>query len=101
MIAHACSDVSDFAIPSTSAHHTSPSMELSRQEYWTGLPFLLPGELPNPGIKLTSPALAGKFFTTEFPGKPITMITIVVINSSQYVYNLYLHISYVYLLITV
>ena len=101
MIAHACSDVSDFTIPSTAAHHTSPSMELSRQEYWTGLPFLLPGELPNPGIKLTSPALAGKFFTTEFPGKPITMITIVVINSSQYVYNLYLHISYVYLLITV
>ena len=41
-------------------------------EYWSELPFLTPGELPNPGIKptsLTSPALAGRFFTTSAPGK--------------------------------
>ena len=46
------------------------SMELSRQEYWSGLLFPSPGDLPDPGIKPTSPALAGGFFTTELPGKP-------------------------------
>ena len=41
-----------------------------RQEYWSGLPFPSPGDLPDPGIKPTSPALAGGFFITESPGKP-------------------------------
>ena len=44
-----------------------------RQEYWSGLPFPPPGDLPNPGIELTSPAslaLAGGFFTTVPPGNP-------------------------------
>ena len=48
-------------------------MSFPRQEYWSGLPFTSPGDLPDPGIKpesLTSPALAGGFFTTEPPGKP-------------------------------
>ena len=45
-------------------------MEFSRQEYWTGLPFSPPGDLPNPGIEPVSPALAGKFFTIAPPGKP-------------------------------
>jgi len=40
-------------------------MGLSRQEYWSGLPFPSPGDLPNPGIEPMSPALAGGFFTTE------------------------------------
>ena len=40
----------------------------SRQEYWSGLPFPSPGDLPNPGIKPTSPALASGFFTIELPG---------------------------------
>ena len=42
----------------------------SRQEYWSGLPCLPPGNLPDPGIEPTSPALAHGFFTTEPPGKP-------------------------------
>ena len=45
----------------------------SRQEYWSGLPFPLPGDLPDPGIEPmshVSPALIGRFFTTEPPGKP-------------------------------
>ena len=42
---------------------------ISRQEYWSGLPFPSPGNLPNPGIKPMSLALAGRFFTTESPGK--------------------------------
>ena len=44
-------------------------MGFFRQEYWSGLPFPPPGDLPNPEIKLESPALAGSFFTTELPGK--------------------------------
>ena len=43
----------------------------SQQEYWSGLPFLSSGDLLDPGIEpITSPALAGRFFTTEPPGKP-------------------------------
>ena len=42
---------------------------LSRQEKWSGLPFPTPGDLPDPGIEPRSPALAGRFFTTEPPGK--------------------------------
>ena len=54
------------------ATHRAPlSMEFSRQEYGNGLPFPSPGALPDAGIKLVSPALAGGFFTTEPPGKPI------------------------------
>ena len=45
-------------------------MEISRQEYWNGLPFLPLGDLLGPGIEPTSPALAGRSFTTEPPGKP-------------------------------
>ena len=42
-------------------------MEIPRQEYWSGLPFPSPGDLPDPGIEPTSPALVGGFFTTEPP----------------------------------
>ena len=45
-------------------------MAFSGQEYWSGLPFSTPEDLPSPGIELVSPALAGRFFTTEPPGKP-------------------------------
>ena len=47
-------------------------MEFSRREYWSGLPFPTPGDLPDPGIEpvsLVSPALAGGFFTSEPLGK--------------------------------
>ena len=40
-------------------------MGFSRQEYWSGLPFPSPGDLPDPGIEPVSPGLAGGFFTTE------------------------------------
>jgi len=45
-------------------------MGFSRQEYWIGLPCPPPGDLPHPGTEPTSPALEGRFFTTEPPGKP-------------------------------
>ena len=53
-----------FATPWTIAGQTPLCMGFSRQEYWSGLPCPPPGDLPNPGI-LASPALAGRFFTTE------------------------------------
>ena len=58
----------------TVAHQASQSMGFSRQKYYSGLPFPTPRDLPDPGIKhtsLASPALAGKFFTTEPLGKPL------------------------------
>ena len=62
-----------FATPWTVALKASRSMEFSRQEYWSGLPYPPPGDLPDLGIEPMSPAslaLAGGFFTTEPPGKP-------------------------------
>ena len=58
------SPVQLFVTPWTVAHQAPLSMGFSRQEYWSGLPFPPPGDLPDPGIKpasLTSPALAGGF----------------------------------------
>ena len=49
-------------------------MKFFRQEYWSGLPFPPPGDLPNPGIEpmsLTPSALAGRFFTTKRPENPL------------------------------
>ena len=54
----------------TVARQAPLSMEFFNQEYWSGLPFPTPGDLPDPGIKPGSPALAGGFLTTEPPGKP-------------------------------
>ena len=44
-------------------------MGFPRQEYWSGLQFPYPGDLPYPGIESMSPALGGGFFTTDPPGK--------------------------------
>ena len=51
------------ATPWTVACQAPPSMGFCRQEYWSGLPFPSPGDLPYPGIEPGSPALAGRFFT--------------------------------------
>ena len=51
-------------------------MGFPRQEYWCGLPFLSPGDLPDPGIEPMSPALVGGFFITELPAKPKEIIAI-------------------------
>ena len=55
----------------TVAHQVPLSMKFSRQEYWSGLPIPSPGDLPDTGIEPWSPAWAGKFLSTEPPGKPI------------------------------
>ena len=60
--------VSDCAASLTVARQTPLSMRLSRQDYWSRLPFPTPGDLPDPGIEpmsLESPVLAGRFFTTS------------------------------------
>ena len=63
--------VSDsFVTPWTIARHAPLSRQFPRQEYWSGLPFSSPGDLPHPRIDPGSPALADGFFTTEPPGKP-------------------------------
>ena len=66
-----------FATLQTAAHQAPLSIEFSRQEYWSGLPFPPPGDLPNPGIEsasLMSPALAGGFFTTSTTWKAQTSL---------------------------
>ena len=62
--------------PWTAAPQARPSMGFSRQEYWRGLPFPSPGDLLNSGIEPMYPALAGRFFTTDPPGKPYFTFTL-------------------------
>ena len=57
-----------FATPWTVAYQASPSMGFSRQEYWSGLPFPSPGDLPDPGIEPRSPTLEADALTSEPPG---------------------------------
>ena len=59
------------ATPWTIACHTPLSMEFSRQEYWSELPFPSPGDLLNPGIERRSPALQADSLLTELQGKPL------------------------------
>ena len=60
--------------PWAAAHQAPLSMGFPRREYWSGLPFPSPGDLPNPGIEPKYPALAGGFFITEPPGTPFWSI---------------------------
>ena len=77
LVCYVLSCVRFFGTPWTVAHQAPLSIEFSKQEYWSSLPFPIPGDLPDPGIKpksLVSPALAGRFFTTAPPRKPIFKI---------------------------
>ena len=58
-----------FATPWTVAYQAPQSVEFSRQEYWSGLPFPSPGYLPNPGIEPGFPALQADALPSEPPGK--------------------------------
>ena len=58
-----------FVNPWTVACQAPPSIRFSRQEYWAGFPCPPAGDLPDPGTEPVSPALAGRFFATEPPGK--------------------------------
>ena len=97
-----CSVTQSRVTPWTVAHQAPLSMGFSRQEYWRGLPFPSPGDLPDPGTEPTSPALAGGVFTTSatweaplsshiylawsfhwFPWKPLIAFA-VLLSSSKY-----------------
>ena len=72
------------------------SMQFSRQEYWSSLPFPTPGDLPDPGVKPTSPAspaFAGEFFTTEHSGKPTkgTYLNIIKVTDDKLTSNIILN----------
>ena len=68
LVAKSCLTICD--LMECSPPGSSLSMGFLRQEYWSGLPFPSPGDLPSPGIKPVSPALAGGFFITEPSRKP-------------------------------
>ena len=63
--------MSDFGTPGNVAFQPPLSMEFSRQEYWSGLPFPSPGDLPDPGMESRSPALQADSLPSEPPGKPL------------------------------
>ena len=73
-VADSCRCVRLFATPWTVAYQAPLSMGFSRQEYWLGLPFPSPEDLPDPGIKPRSPALEADTLTSEIPGKPKVLI---------------------------
>ena len=64
------SHVKPFVTMWTIAHQAHLSMTFSKEEYWNGLPFPSPGDLPHPGIEPGSPALQADSLSTEPPGKP-------------------------------
>ena len=66
-VAQSCPTLCD---PWTVAHQAPLSMGFSRKEYWSGLPFPSPGDLPNPGIESGSPTLQADALTSDPPGKP-------------------------------
>ena len=55
------------------AHQAPLSMGFFREEYWSGLSFSSPGDLPDPGIELRSPALQADSLPSELPGKPLSI----------------------------
>ena len=74
-----CSVLSDSVTPCTVDHQAPLSTEFFRQESWSRLTFPTPEDLPDPGIEPVSPAspaLVGRFFTAELPGKPLQVMSI-------------------------
>ena len=71
-----------FATPWTVAYQTPPSMGFSKQEYWGGLPFLSPGDLPDPGIEPGSPAFQADALTSEPPTKVPPMLLLFIASDA-------------------
>ena len=74
LVVQLCLTISNFVIPRTITYQTPLSMEFSRQEYWSGVPFPSPGDLPDPGIELRSPVLHTDSLPSEPPGKPLCFL---------------------------
>ena len=76
-----------FTTPWTVVYQALPSMEFSRQGYWSGLPFPSPGDLPNPGIEPGSPALRVDISLAEPPGNPYYHRPIVIIFGITFIFG--------------
>ena len=74
-----------FATPWTVAHQTPLSMGFPRQEYWSGLPFPSPGEIPDPGIKPMPPALQAYSLPLSHPGFPFITVFLPLTSSPMYI----------------
>ena len=81
-----------FATPWLVAHQAPLSMGFSRQEYWSGLPFPSPGDLPNPGTEPGSPALQADSLQSEPPGSPCEVVGAFI----DFILVTILHCMYVY-----
>ena len=77
-----------FVTPWTVAYKAPLSMEFSRQEYWNGLPFPSPGDLPDSGIEPKYPALQADALLSEPPGKSMYTMEIIIVPSSSVVKRL-------------
>ena len=73
--------------PWTVACQALLSMKFYRQEYWSGLPFHSPGDLPDPGIKHGSPAMKVDSLSSELPGKPICVCVCVCVCVYKYIHR--------------
>ena len=85
------SSVQLFVTPQAEAHQAPLSIGFSRQEYWSGVQFPTPGDLPDPGIEpssLASPALAGEFLTTSTTWE--TRIYLLIFLSAKIIYLYFL-----------
>ena len=83
-----------FVTPWTVAHQAPLSMGFSRQDYWSGLPFPSPGDLPSPGVKpisLVSPALEGGFFTTGGTWEVLLVCSFLILSLSGFGIKYWLH----------
>ena len=85
--------------PWTVACQAPLSMGFSRQEYWSGLPFLFPRNLPNPGIEPRSPALQEDSLPTELQGKHVCIYIYIYIHTHIYIMYVYIYM-YMYIYIT-
>ena len=81
------SHVQLFVTPWTVAYQLPPSMRFSRQEYWSGLPFPSPGDLPDPGIEPRSPALQADALLSEPPEKLLVIIVSIYFTALHVIYN--------------
>ena len=75
--------------PWTIGHQAPLSMEFSRQEYWSGLPFTSPGDLPDPGMEPGSPALQMDSLPSEPPGNVFNVFGETLTTQTSYIKNCY------------
>ena len=71
----------------TTARQGALSLGFPRQDDWSGLPFLPPGDLPNPGMELQSPVLVGRFFTSHPTGKSSLLFWVNYLNFFKLLFN--------------